>query len=490
MPPRVRYAPSPTGSPHVGNIRTAIFNWLYARKTGGKFIARLEDTDRDPARYRPETIREIEDSLRFLAIEPDEWWVSGGPYGPYTQSERLALYRDAAERLIAQGDAYRCYCTPERLTVMREEQQARGVPSGYDRRCRGLSDSERAEHEAAGQQSVVRMAVPLEGRTSYTDVVYGDISFENRLIDDQVLLKSNGWPTYHLAVVVDDHAMAITDVIRGEDWQPSTPKQVLLYAALGWEMPRWVHIPLTIGTDRKKLSKRHGSTQFFDFIRQGYLPESMFNFLVLLGWSSGDENRELFTVSEVLDRFRLEDMNRNPAVFDYAKLQWMNGEHIRSASPDRIADLCTPYLRAAGLVSEPPTADEIEIMRRAIPLVYDRLRVLNEVADLVSFFFHDPEAVDEAGRRKWLTGATARARLDAALRGLASLPEPLTEAAVETMVNTAAEAMGISRAPIIHTLRVAATGRTTGPGIFETLCAIGKPRLIRRLQTARDRVED
>ncbi len=485
MTARVRYAPSPTGSPHVGNIRTAIFDWLFARKYGGTFVARLEDTDRDPSRYKPEYIDDIEQGLTALGITPDEWWAEPGEVGPYVQSERLPLYQAAADKLIAAGNAYRCYCTEERLAKMREEQQARGVPSGYDRRCRCLSDDERARLDAEDSPYTVRLAVPLEGQTTYTDLVYGEITFENRLVDDQVLLKSNGWPTYHLAVVVDDHEMGITHVIRGEDWQPSTPKQVLLYQALGWEQPQWVHVPLIVGTDRKKLGKRHGATQFVEFIREGYLPEALFNFLVLLGWSPG-EDREILARDEVVERFSIEGINRSPAVFDYEKLRWMNGEYIRSADPKRIVELCVPYLVRGGVLDDPPTAEQRAYAEAVIPLVIDRLRVLSDVVSCVDFFFQEPTECDEKGRRKWLTGPDALARLRAVSEAVAAESSDLTPELCERIIDGAAESLGIPRGPVIHTVRAAVTGRTVGPGLFELLSVLGGSRVLARLKTAEE----
>lgn len=489
MSVRVRYAPSPTGTPHVGNIRTAIFNWLFARKAGGVFITRLEDTDRDPERFKPEYIGDIEGSLRFLGIVPDEWWVTGGPYAPYIQSERLETYREAADALIANGAAYRCYCTPERLAEMRAQQQERGAPTGYDRRCRFLSPEERARCESEGLTYTVRLAVPLEGTTTYNDRVYGEITFENKLIDDQVLLKSNGWPTYHLAVVVDDHAMDITHVIRGEDWMPSTPKQILLYQAFGWEQPVWIHVPLIVGPDRKKLSKRHGSTQFMDFIREGYLPEAMFNFLTLLGWSAGEENREIFSKEEILDRFSLEGITNHPAVFDYDKLRWMNGEYIRSCPHERLTDLCLPYLSRAGLIGDPPSDEERTYAAKVVPLEADRIKVLSEIAPLTEFFFRDPTDPDEKGRRKWLSGADAKERLDRAIQAFSGVHGELTVTRAEEITNQIAESLGIERGPMIHTLRIAATGRTVGPGLFELLAVLGKDRVIRRLERAKEWVQ-
>jgi len=482
---RTRYAPSPTGSPHVGNLRTAVFAWLFARANGGQFVARLEDTDRDPERYRPEYIGDIESSLRFLEIEPDEWWVSGGPHGPYVQSERLALYQAAARRLVEEGSAYPCFCTAERLAEMRAQQHEKGLPPGYDRRCRRLSRDEAARRVAAGEPHTVRLAVPLEGRTACSDAVYGDISFENRTVDDQVLLKSNGWPTYHLAVVVDDHEMAITHVIRGEDWMPSTPKQVLLYRALAWEEPVWAHVPLILGPDRKKLSKRHGATQFVEFAREGYLPEAMFNFLVLLGWSAGDENRELFRREEIIERFGLSGISRNPAVFDYGKLRWMNGEYIRACPADRLADLCLPRLQEAGLVHTPPTPEEEGLVRQVTPLITDRMKVLSEAPALAGMFFRDPETPDDRARRKWLSAPDAARIVGAALEALPSEGGLGVEEA-EAMVDRIAASLRVERAPVIHTLRAAATGTTVGPGLFETLSVLGPARLRRRWTKALD----
>ena len=484
MTVRVRYAPSPTGSPHVGNLRTAIYDWLFARTQGGTFIARLEDTDRDPKRYQPEFIHDIEQSLNYLGIMPDEWWVSGGPVGPYIQSERLDLYKKTADDLIAKGSAYHCYCTGERLTEMRERQQKQGLPTGYDRRCRYLSDVDRAKYEAEGQPYTVRLAVPLEGKTTYHDHVYGDITFENKLIDDQVLLKSNGWPTYHLAVVVDDHAMEITHVIRGEDWMPSTPKQILLYDALGWKAPEWVHVPLIVGKDKKKLSKRHGSTQFTEFISEGYLPEALMNFLILLGWSAGDENREVFTREEILERFSIKGITNHPAVFDYDKLKWMNGEYIRACSPERLLELCLPWLIESGYLSNPPTEDQKALAMKVMPLITDRMKLLSECADYSSFFFTAPNEPDEKGRRKWLSGDEALPRLKLIIEAFEAHSDELTIENAEAITNAIAEQSGGNRGPVIHTLRIAVTGRTVGPGLFETLEVLGRDRVIERLKRA------
>ncbi len=492
MPVRVRYAPSPTGSPHVGNLRTAIYNWLLARKEGGEFLARLEDTDRTPGRYVPEGIWDIEDSMRFLGIVPDEWWVSGGSVGPYIQSERLPIYKEYAEKLIASGHAYRCYCTRERLEQMRQEQQARGLPTGYDRRCRFLSEQERAHCEAEGMLSVVRLAMPLEGTTVIHDVLKGDIVVENRSHDDQILLKSDGYPTYFLACVVDDHLMGITHVIRGEDWLSSAAKFVSIINAFGWEAPKLVHVPLILGPDKKKLSKRHGHTQFLEFIERGYLPEALFNFLVLLGWSTGEENIEILPIPEIIKRFSLEGISEHPAIFDYDKLKWMNGHYIRQSQPGRIIGMCLPYLVKAGLISDPPTEEEIAYARRVIPLEIERMKELSEVVDLVGFFFQNldyPDGYDEKAVRKWLGVPHLRAMLEKEIDGYSALTD-WTIAGLEEVTRLVAEELGVKFAEVVHPTRVAATGRMVGPGLFETLWALGRERTLHRLRTVLERLEE
>ncbi len=485
MPVRVRYAPSPTGSPHVGNLRTAIYNWLFARKEGGQFLARLEDTDRTPGRYHPEGIWDIEDSLRFLGCVPDEWWVTGGPVGPYIQSERLPIYKEHAEQLIAAGKAYRCYCTKERLDAMRQEQQARGEPTGYDRRCRCLSDAERAQNEAAGLPSVVRLAMPLEGQTVVHDLVRGDIVYENRTQDDQVLLKSDGFPTYFLASVVDDHLMGITHIIRGDDWLSSAAKFMAVFNAFGWEAPNLVHPPLILGADRKKLGKRHGATQFVEFIKLGYLPEALFNFLVLLGWSAGEENKEILSIPEIIARFSLDGLSESPAIFDYDKLNYMNGYYIRHSPPGRIIGMCLPYLIEAGLIADPPTAEELAYTERIIPLEIPRMKLLSEVTELVGFFFRDldyPNGYEEKAVAKWFGVPYLRALLEKEIAAYEALPEWTVEG-LEAVTRAIAEELGVKFADVVHPTRVAATGRTVGPGLFETLWGLGRERTLMRLRT-------
>ncbi len=490
MPVRVRYAPSPTGSPHVGNLRTAIYNWLFVKKMGGQFIARLEDTDRTPGRYMPEGIWDIEESLRYLGTIPDEWWVSGGSSGPYIQSERLPLYKEYADKLIASGHAYRCYCSRERLEAMRQEQQAKGIPTGYDRCCRsddGREEMRTKRREELGHEPpcVVRLAMPLEGQTVVHDLVKGDIVYDNRTQDDQVLLKTDGFPTYFLACAVDDHLMGVTHVIRGDDWLSSAAKFVAVINAFGWDPPALVHPPLIMGSDRKKLSKRHGSTQFTEFVEQGYLPEALLNFLVLLGWSAGDENRELFTLPELIERFSLEGISEHPAIFDYDKLKWMNGMYIRQSPPGRIIGLCIQQLQKAGLISNPPSEIELELARKLIPLEIERMKVLSEIVPMAEPFFHElrfPEGYDEKAVTKWLHVEYIHALLRNEIDIFTKI-ENWEPTSLETAIRTLAEDMQLKFAGVIHPTRVAVTGRTVGPGLFEALWALGRETTLQRLHS-------
>ncbi|GAH92173.1 unnamed protein product, partial [marine sediment metagenome] len=372
---RVRFAPSPTGYPHVGNMRSALFAWLLARHSGGSFIVRIEDTD--VARKVEGAVEAILDSLRWLGLDWDE--------GPYFQSQRLELYREAARCLVTQGDAYHCYCSPQRLAEMRAEQVRRKQPPGYDRRCRYLTQEERDKKEAEGITPVVRFKTPLEGQTRFSDLIWGEVVFENSTIDDFVLLKSDGYPTYHLANVVDDHQMEITHVLRAEEWLSSTPRHMLLYQALGLEPPQFAHLPMLLGADRAKLSKRHGAVSVAEYREQGYLPEAMVNFLALLGWSL-DDKTEILSRQELIDNFSLERVSRTPAIFNRDKFNWMNGVYIRSLTADEFYEAVEPYLMMDKAAGEAVISDE-KYVRNILPLIQERAKTLVEVAELTQFFF-------------------------------------------------------------------------------------------------------
>jgi glutamyl-tRNA synthetase len=474
---RVRFAPSPTGSPHIGNIRTALFTWLFARKHGGVFILRIEDTDR--ARYVEGSVQEIMDSLRWLGLDWDE--------GPYFQSQRLPLYREVAEKLVETGHAYRCYCTPERLEELRRQQEAAKQPTGYDRKCRYLSDEERKELEAQGLPHVIRFAMPLEGETVFHDEIRGEIRFENALIDDFVMLKSDGYPTYHLASVTDDHDMGITHVIRGEEWISSTPRHVQIYRALGWELPKFAHLPMILGMDRKKLSKRHGSVQFVEYIQQGYLPEAMLNFLALLGWSA-DEDRELYSREELIERFDLSGVQENPAIFDGQKLLWMNGVYIRRKPMGELTRLCLPYLQEAGLMPQNPSPEEVTYAQRVIALEAERMKLLSEVVPLTEYFFRDTLEYEEKGVRKWFTQPYVPQMLEMLIERYSAL-ESFDVPHIEATTRAVAEELGVSAAQVIHPTRVAVSGRTVGPGLFEMIEVMGKERVLHRLRAAQEMVQ-
>ncbi len=480
QPVRTRFAPSPTGFLHVGNIRTALFSWLWARKNGGVFILRIEDTDRD--RIVPGALESILESLRWLGLHWDEGPEVGGPYGPYFQSQRLDLYRQVAEELIARGWAYRCYCTPERLEALRAEQRARGEPPGYDRRCRFLTPAERAELGRQGLPYVVRFKMPLEGTTAVPDLLRGEIIFENAKFDDHVLLKSDGYPTYHLAVVVDDHYMRISHVIRGDEWIPSAPRHVLLYRALGWEMPVWVHTPTVLGKDRSRLSKRHGAMPVLEYREQGYLPEALVNYLALLGWSPEDEN-EVFSPEELIRAFDLLRIGTNPAIFDPEKLLWLNGVHIRRLSPEELAERLIPFLER-DLPPQVPRPLDRDLVRRLVPLIQERIKLLTEAAPLVEPFFVEELSYDPALLiPKGLDREATRKALAQALNRLAALPDfevPTLEAALRAL----AEELGLKAGTLFMAVRVAVTGRPVTPPLFESMAILGRERVLRRLEQA------
>ena len=477
---RVRLAPSPTGYPHVGNIRTALFNWLFARHSGGKFIVRIEDTD--VARRVEGALESILDGLRWLGLDWDEGPEVGGEYGPYFQSQRLDLYHQAAERLISQGDAYHCYCSPQRLADMRKEQAKRKQPPGYDRLCRCLSASERAQQESEGIRPVVRFKTPLEGQTGFSDLIWGDVVFENSTIDDFVLLKSDGYPTYHLANIVDDQAMEISHVLRAEEWLSSTPRHRLLYQALGYEPPQFVHLPMILGADRSKLSKRHGAVSIIDYCEQGYLPEAMVNFLALLGWSL-DDKTELLSRRELVDKFSLERISRTAAIFNNDKLNWMNGVYIRGLSGDDFVQMALPFLDK-GLSAGVKRPLDVDYVRQIMPLIQERAKTLAEVSDLAGFFFVDEldyKANPPIG--KHMDAAAAAKALEAALIKLESLPA-FDEESLEAVLRALAEELGLKAGQLFGTLRVAVTGQTAAPPLFQTMAVLGKERCLKRIEAA------
>jgi glutamyl-tRNA synthetase len=474
---RVRFAPSPTGYLHVGGARTALFNWLHARRNGGSFILRIEDTDVE--RSSEEMVTGILEGLRWLGLDWDEGPDIGGPYGPYFQSQRLERYRTLAERLVSGGHAYYCYCTPERLQAARDEAERRGSGWMYDRRCLSLSKEEIAALEAARAPRAIRFRMP-PGETRFDDRVHGVLTFDHAHVEDFVVLRSDGHPTYHLSVVADDVDMRITLVIRGDDHISNTPKQLLLYDACGCDRPAFAHVPLILGPDKKRLSKRHGATSVTEYRREGFLPEAMVNFLALLGWAPGD-GAEVMTKTDLVERFTLDHVSGGSAVFNPEKLEWMNAQHIARLPADEILMRIAPDLHAAGLWRPEFEASERGRLQAVVELVKPRVKRLQDfvnqlrpyVSDRVDY---DPHAVDRHLSSPGLADHVNA--LSKAFAGLDRFDADITESTLRSTATTA----GVKAATLIHATRVAVTGQAVSPGLFDVLRVVGRDRTIARLE--------
>jgi glutamyl-tRNA synthetase len=473
--PRVRFAPSPTGYLHVGGARTALFNWLYARRHGGVFVLRIEDTDVE--RSSADMVTGILDGLRWLGLDWDEGPLVGGPHEPYFQSQRLDRHRAAAARLYEEGHAYYCYCSPERLRIERERAEAQGTAWRYDRACVDLSAEARIALEAQGTPRALRFKV-RRGNTSFDDAVHGAITFDGANIEDFVILRSDGNPTYHLSVVVDDVDMAITHVIRGDDHISNTPKHVLLFEALGAAVPRFAHVPLILGADKKRLSKRHGATSVMEYERQGYLSAAMVNFLALLGWAPGDD-RELLSKAELIEAFSLEGISGGNAVFDSDKLDWMNGQYIGRMSTDELSVTLSPRLAEAGL-SDAPIVQDPRRFARLLELLRPRAKRLPDFIEQARPLLMDEVEYTQEAIEKHLSSPQITDQVATLRRELAAV-ESFDEATLETTLRNTATALGIKAGALIHAARVAVTGRTTSPGMFEMLALLGRETTLARL---------
>jgi glutamyl-tRNA synthetase len=485
MTPRLRFAPSPTGYLHVGGARTALFNWLYVRRHGGAFILRIEDTDVE--RSSDDMVTGILESLRWLGLDWDEGPGVGGPHAPYFQSARLDRYRAAAHALVASGRAYYCYCRPDELKAKREAAEAAGQPGMYDRTCRRLDRDEIARREAAGEPRAIRFLVPDGGATTFADLVHGPITIDHANIEDFVVLRSDSHPTYHLSVVVDDVEMKVTHVVRGDDHISNTPKQVLLYDAMAAPLPAFAHVPLILGPDKKRLSKRHGATSVGEYEKQGYLPEAMVNFLALLGWSPGGD-REVFTRDELVALFTLEGISGGHAVFGPDKLDWFNQQHLMRLPSEEILRRVQPALADAGLWRESFTGRDRSWILQVIDLLKPRARKLDDVIDALRPFIADRVDMDPAAVSKHLSAPDLAPHLEAwreRLRDVAPFDPPTLESALRGL----AEARGIKPAALIHATRVAVVGQAVSPGLFEVLALVGRDRVIARLEDAMRVVE-
>ncbi|MEA3494298.1 MAG: glutamate--tRNA ligase, partial [Candidatus Margulisiibacteriota bacterium] len=453
--------------------RTALFNWLFARHNGGKFILRIEDTDRERSTLKAN--QAIFHGLEWLGLDWDEGPNVSGNYGPYFQTERLAIHQKYAKQLVDGGKAYHCFCTPEELEKKRKEAAARKEAPRYDGACRKLSEEQIKKHLESGRKGVVRFRLPTAGDTIVEDMIRGKVKFQNDLLDDFVILKSDGFPTYNFACVLDDHLMEISHVIRGDDHLSNTPRQILLYQAFGWKLPQFAHIPMILGKDKARLSKRHGATSVIDYSGMGYLPEAMLNYIARLGWGHGDE--EIFSREKLIEMFTLEGVGKTPAIFDTDKLNWLNGKYIRNILPDRLVDLC-----------EPPLIDaygthDIEYIKKVVSAIHDRLVLIPDIIPLSKYFFVDDFEYDPKGIEKHFKTEHAKKILESLKERLPKV-DPYVKANIEPVFKGLAEEMGVKLGVVIHPCRLALTGTLQSPGMYDVVEVLGKEKVEERLQKA------
>jgi len=489
MEVRVRYAPSPTGLQHIGSVRTALFNYLFAKSQGGRFILRLEDTDR--TRSSDRYVQNLYDTFRWLGFYWDEGPDIGGPFGPYVQSERFAQYRKYAEELVAKGRAYYCFCSEDRVSKMHSDtnsEEGEGGSYGYDRACRDIDPDMAASRAGAGETHVIRLKIPLDGTTTLHDLLLGEVHFRNADVNpDPVLLKSDGFPTYHLANIVDDHLMGITHVLRAQEWLPSAPLHLLMYEAFGWEPPAICHLPMVLGEDGHKLSKRHGATALNEFRDKGYLREALINYIAMLG-ASYEEGHDLFSLDDLGRLFRLEKINKAPAIFDYQKLEWFNGQYIRQKGDEELFELVLPYLSDAGLVEPTPDDEQRRIVISAVPLIRERLKFLSDAPAIMAYLFKDPPppAKEEFVPKKLdLAKAAEILGIDASVLARCDVEDiPGSEA----LFRAASESSGFKFGDLLMPLRVALTGAKVSPPLFESIRILGLSKTLARVEAARLRL--
>jgi len=478
---RVRYAPSPTGDPHVGNIRTAIFTWLFAKNKAGKFVVRIEDTDQ--SRTIPGAIENILDSLNWLGMSWDEGPPENEPLGPYIQSKRLEkYYTPLAATLIQKGHAYKCYCSQERLKTVRETRRTQKLETSYDRRCRYLTTKEKDDFDKNEIPSVIRFAMPLEGKWQLSDLIRGQVNFQNKVIDDFIIIKSDGYPTYHLANVIDDHCMKITHVIRAEEWLSSTPKHLAIYEAFNWVPPIFAHLPIILSPDRSKLSKRHGTTSVLDYRKQGYLPNSLFVFLALLGWSL-DDKTEILSIPEIISSFSIERVSKSGAIFDIQKLNWLNGHYIRNMSNRSLAQMILNYWYKypESMISPLP---ELTQLVKIVPLIKERIKTLSEVKPLINFFFSDDlQYKHEDLIQKGMDVDSTKFALENVIANLLNIQQ-FDEPTIEANLRSAAKDMEFKPQQLFGLLRVALTGLEVSPPLFKSIEILGKKTSLKRLDKA------
>ncbi len=471
---RVRYAPSPTGYIHIGNLRTALYNYLFARHNGGKFILRIEDTDR--TRFIDGATENIIKTLKWAGMEYDEGPEKGGDFGPYMQSERLSIYKKHADILLEKKKAYYCFCSPERLSALREEQQKQKAPvTKYDKHCLGLSEEEIKKNIESGIPYVIRLNINPNETIKFSDFIRGDVEFSGELIDDQILIKSDGYPTYHLANVIDDYLMEVTHVIRGEEWLPSTPKHIILYESFGWKLPVFAHLPLLLNPDRSKLSKRQGDVAVEDYRKKGYLPEALINFIALLGWTPDDEQNVL-SFPELISKFSLDSVHKAGAIFDIEKLNWLNAEHLRKKTDEELKEM----LKAELINSKYGTNEYTdEYLFKVISAMKERVSFVKEFFEKGFYFFEEPETYEESAVKKnWKENSPAILKKYA--DKLSAIHNPSKDD-FDRILNETASEMNTGKGAVIHPLRLAVSGVSGGPGILDIVSIIGKEKTLMRI---------
>lgn len=482
---RVRFAPSPTGYLHIGGLRTALYNYLFAKHNNGKFILRIEDTDQ--TRFVEGALENLIDALEWSGIKYDEGVfvedgkvVQKGEYGPYIQSERLGIYNKYVDKLIESGHAYYCFCSKERLDEVREEQKTKGLVPKYDGFCRNIPLEEARERIANGEKYVVRLKLPANYDVKFHDLVRGDITINTDDVDDQVLLKSDGYPTYHMAVVVDDHLMNISHIVRGEEWLPSTPKHVYLYEAFGWEKPVYVHLPTVLNKERKKLSKRHGDVAVGDFRKKGYLPEGLVNYLALVGWSPED-NEEILSMNDLIEKFSFERVARTGGIFDKDKLDWVNAHYIRSTSVEEIVEKATPYLIEAGFIEESFAKENREWMELLIKTVQESMHTVKDIVEKSEFIFKEKLELSDEEAINIIKGEQVKSVLDAIKEELNNVEE-IDEEYAKGFMKKIQKATGVKGKNLFMPARVALTGSVHGPEFVNVLVLLGKENILKRIE--------
>jgi nondiscriminating glutamyl-tRNA synthetase len=485
---RVRFAPSPTGHLHIGGARTALFNYLFARKYNGTFILRIEDTDE--LRSTRESMHSIFESLKWLGLNWDEGAMSEddekGDYGPYIQSKREArgIYKKYVDFLIEKGYAYYCYCTPEELEEMRKKATLEKRPPRYDGRCRNLTTEQIEKFRAEGRKPVIRFKMPDDGVTEWNDLIHGHLSFENKLLYDFIMIKASGYPTYNFACVIDDHLMEMSHIIRGDDHISNTPLQINLYKAFGWKLPEFAHLSMILGPDGSRLSKRHGATSVGEYRKEGYLPNTMKNYLALLGWSTKD-SQQIFEVGELEEKFSLDGCQKNPAIFDPVKLKWMNGEYIRKLSKDQLFDYALPFIKDAGIDLSKSRVSPVEI----VALEQEKYKLLSDIPKLVDFFFIDeinynPDAVDKVLKKPEVL------KILSGIKAVYTSIDDFKDTVIEEKTRAFAKENGYKAGQVFHPLRVSVSGRTEGPTLFKMMEYFGKDLVIKRIDEALKIVSD